>query len=66
MTMKNSTTNKNLTIVFSTEKHTQVERLAKQEKRSKSQMANILIEEAMLARNNPQAKVLHLQNVNHG
>ncbi|NRA20733.1 MAG: hypothetical protein HRU05_09670 [Oceanospirillaceae bacterium] len=66
MTMKNSTTNKNLTIVFSSEKHTQVERLAKQEKRSKSQMANILIEEAMLARNNPQAKVLHLQNVNHG
>ena len=66
MTMKNSTTNKNLTIVFSTKKHTQVERLAKQEKRSKSQMANILIEEAMLARNNPLAKVLHLQNVNHG
>ncbi len=66
MTMKNTTTNKNLTIVFSSEKHTQVERLAKQEKRSKSQMANILIEEAMLARNQPHSKVAHSLSANHG
>ena len=66
MTMKNTTTNKNLTIVFSSEKHSQVERLAQQEKRSKSQMANILIDEAMLARNQSHSKVTHSISANHG
>ncbi len=66
MTANNTTINKNLTIVFSMDKHTQVERLALQEKRSKSQMANILIEEAMLARNNPEHNITPEPIARHG
>ncbi len=50
--MNKVTVTKNLTIVCLPEKHLDVERLAKIEKRSKSQMANILLDEAMAARNN--------------
>jgi hypothetical protein len=68
MTIKNTTAslNKNLTIVFSAEKHTQVERMASNEKRSKSQMANILIEEAMQARGQSANNISNSQIASHG
>ncbi len=62
----NSSENKNLTIIFPTEQHNIVETLAKQDKRSKGQMAGILIEEALQARQQSASKVAHLETALHG
>lgn len=68
MTANNTTTNKNLTIIFASELHDLLENLAKQQKRSKGQMAGIIIEQALNTNNNQPAPltVEHFQVANHG
>ncbi len=62
----NSRENKNLTIIFPAEQHNIVETLAKLDKRSKGQMAGILIEEALQARQQHTPKVPQLSAAIHG
>ena len=62
----NSSKNKNLTIIFPKAQHNVVEQLAIQDKRSKGQMAGILIEEALNARFGTQQNIAPLQASNHG
>jgi hypothetical protein len=62
----NSRENRNLTIIFAAEQHDVLEQLAKQDKRSKGQMAAILIEEALQHRQTSASKVAHFGAASHG